>query len=81
MRKKSLKLSTWIDRQAVSLRAQLQWMTVLIDEMDEGIIDEKIQAPSISEHFSTVGDEANEDVEEEPPEEEHDEEIAQREEV
>ena len=55
--------------------------SVPIEEMDEGFIDDNIQAPSISEHLSTVGDGADEDIEEEPPEEEHDEEIAQQEEV
>ena len=48
-------------------------------------VDDNIQAPSISEHLSTVGDGADENIEEEPPEEppeeEHDEEIAQQEEV
>ena len=49
--------------------------------MDEDFIDDNLQALSISEHLSTVGDGADEDHEEESPEEEHDEEIAQQEEV
>ena len=37
--------------------------SVPIDEMDEGFIDDNLQAPSISEHLSTVGDRADEDHE------------------
>ena len=37
--------------------------------MDEGFIDHAVEVPSISEDLSTVGEGADKDAEEEPPEE------------